>query len=108
MNNSVIVLVSTEITNQQLAITTLQLVSGYSLLTKGGLMPSFEVIREDPHHILMKKHFFEKNGTVFSEVENGEMWGICYDGQFDKSMKYARHSKKYLKDSLTKSNTKAK
>ena len=89
-------------------MTALQLVSGYSLMKKSSNMPSFEVVREMPHHILMKKHFFEKNGTVFSEVENGEIWGICYDGKADKSMKYARHSKKYLEEDLTKNHSKTK
>ena len=70
MNNTVTVLVSTQITNEQLALTAMQLVAGYSVLAKCGNMPSFEVVREEPHHIRMKKQFFEKNGTLFSEVEN--------------------------------------
>lgn len=88
MNSKLIVLVSTEITNQQLAITAMQLVSGYSVLAANSLLPSFEVVRKHPHDIQMKKQQLKKQAVLFSEVENGGLWGICYAEKNEKFKRY--------------------
>lgn len=101
MNSKLIVLISTQITNQQLAMTAMQLVSGYSILAAQSLLPSFEVIRKHPHDIQMKKQQCQKQGILFSEVNNVGLWGICYAGNTDKFNKYRALSTKQTEEKLT-------
>lgn len=101
MNSKVIVLVSTELTNQQLAMTAMQLVSGYSLLASQQLLPSFEVIRKHPHDIQMKKQQCKKQGSLFSEVNNGSLWGICYASTGEKFKEHRFVTSKESQERLT-------
>lgn len=101
MNSKLIVLVSTQITNQQLAITAMQLVSGYSVLAANSLLPSFEVVRKHPHDIQMKKQQLKKQAVLFSEVENGSLWGICYAEKHEKFSRYALSQEKKSPEKLT-------